>query len=315
MKETLSLLFRDIEHDIGTRELNKLVFEAFLETIENYDIKKIDDFRQVFSEILEAVNETKPKFSIIIDHISTLYQHLRELLRSHPEKKSDQEWIKQELRKKADEIVKKDRESRKKLLENAYKNINVEGKRILIFDHSHTVQDVLTYLHNKGQRFKVIIAEQDMEKTEENIAALDKSDIPFEVVPAYMLSHYDEQVDILFFGGVTFKSTYDFVVDTGTLAIISEFHLDNKPIIMFMTTSKFALWEAQKRTEIFSHPHMRKHSKKPIEYQRLKFSHDRAPVDLFTKIVTDEGVFTSQELKKLYDKKFVERKKLAKKKH
>ena len=160
--------------------------------------------------------------------------------------------------------------------------------------------------------FRVILGEQDIEKTETIIEALDKAGIPFQVVPSYMLSHVDEEIDVLFFGCVTLKSTYQFVMDPGSAAIVSEFHIEKKPIYLFSTTSKFALWKAEPRHAVYAHKHMRKHTTRPIRFERLKFSHDRVPLDLFTSVITEIGIFTPDELKEVYNKKFDERKKWRK---
>ncbi|MBI4232271.1 hypothetical protein HY605_03490 [Candidatus Peregrinibacteria bacterium] len=304
MKEILSKLFREIEHDIGTRELNTLVFESLIGAIKNFEFKDVESFKIAFEKIIEDISSTEPKISIVIDHCCELYHHFLKILNTHQTSNFTAEHIIEELIKRAEQVKHKDAKARIKLLQNAGDFLDIENKKILIYDHSHTVQDVLIYLKNEGKHFNVIIAEQDLEKTEENIASLHSAKIPFKVVPAYMLSYYDDEVDMLFFGALTFKNTYDFVLDTGSLALISEFHLSNKATYLFMTTSKFALWKSEKKTEIFTHPHFRKHSKKEIEYQRMKFSHDRVPSDLFSKIITDEGVFSPDELKKLYDQKF-----------
>ena len=76
------------------------------------------------------------------------------------------------------------------------------------------------------------------------------------------------------------------------------------PVYMFINTSKFSLWKSKKRGEIFIHRHQRKHHSKPIEYERIKYSHDRVPAKLFSKIITDEGVLNPEQLQELYKKRF-----------
>ena len=95
-----------------------------------------------------------------------------------------------------------------------------------------------------------------------------------------------------------------FVMDPGTHSIISEFHVENIPAYMFIDTSKFSLWESKERGEIFIHKHLRQHHSKPIEYERIKYSHDRVPVKLFKKIITDEGVLNPGQLKELFDERY-----------
>ena len=44
---------------------------------------------------------------------------------------------------------------------------------------------------------------------------------------------------------------------------------------------------------------------KPIEYNRIKYSHDRVPLNLFHKIITNEGVLSHSMLKKSYQKHYL----------
>jgi len=304
--ETLSNLFRTIEHDLGTRDLNNLTLQAFRTTIRQTKMDSLHEFCEKFKELLLAIKSTQPRFAIIIEHFYRLYTFIFELTEKHP----DMPWhqAKEKLIHHISELEKEDRREKKQLLEQA-KKIQAEGKTILIFDHSHTVQDALALLWREGQRFQVVVAEQDIEKTETIIEALARNNISFQVVPSYMLSHVEEQIDILFFGAVTFKSDDNFVMDPGSAAIIAEFHLHKKPTYMFMTTSKFALWQAQPRHGVFSHRHTRKHTQKPIFFERLKFSHDRVPLHFFTHIVTETGIVSPSAFKKIYKDKYAERKK------
>ena len=184
--------------------------------------------------------------------------------------------------------------------------LSVEGKTILIHDHSHTVHDVLTHLKNIGRKFNVVIAEQDHEKTNYNIDRMHAAGISFRVVPAYMLSHIHKQVDMLFFGALTLKDTMDFVMDPGTDSLIAEFNSDGIHSYMFIDTAKFSLWKSQKRDAIFIHEYLKKHVDDITEYVRVKYSHDRVPAKFFKKIITNEGVFSPIQLKRLFDKKFKE---------
>ena len=72
---------------------------------------------------------------------------------------------------------------------------------------------------------------------------------------------------------------------------------------MFISSKKFSLWKSKKRSEIFIHKHKREHHEKEIEYERIKYSHDRVPVSLFKKIITNEGIYTPAGLERLFNEK------------
>jgi translation initiation factor eIF-2B subunit alpha len=297
--DLFSKLFRELEAEIGTRDLARLVIAALDSSVKNLRIKNVGDFCKQFDCLVEILSNTEPKFGVLNFHFASMQQHFKESL-CHADC-SEKKWKRYASR----EIVKIEKNAKrhkKELLNNAGK-LDVEGKTILIHDHSHTVQDVLSHYKKMGKNFKVIIAEQNFEKTYSNIERMFEEDIPFRVVPSYMLSHMHSEIDMLFFGGLTLKDTMNFVMDPGTHSVISEFNLEHTPIYMFIDTSKFSLWKSKKRGEIFIHSHKRKHHSKDIEFNRVKYSHDRVPLSLFKKVITNEGVFSNGELKKLFEKR------------
>ncbi len=296
--ELLSNLLRKLEANIGTRDVLNMLLLSLLDSFKNLEVKNSQDFYCQFKELAFVLSQTEPKFGIINYHIANLLRKFSEQICI----KGEKDWLKFATNE-IENILKNGEQGKKALMKYADK-LNVEGKTILIHDHSHTVQDVLAHLKYSGRKFNVIIAEQNFDKTQSNIERLTSAEIPFQVVPSYMLSHIHEQIDMLFFGALTLKDTMDFVMDPGTHGIISEFHIVHKPVYMFIDTSKFSLWKSQKRTEVFMRKHEYEHSTKNIKYEKIKYSHDRVPAELFHKIVTNEGVFDLKGIKALFDKKF-----------
>lgn len=294
--EIFSRLLREIEMEIGSRDLADLVFKSLISAVKNLDVKDVDCFNEEFLKMLKLVTQTEPRYGILNYYFVKLSKFTQTTI--CPDGKCRIKW-KQIFIKEVEEILKHGRQQGDEILKQAEK-VDVEGKTILIHDHSHTVQDVLVHYKNMGKHFRVIIAEQSSEKTQDNIERMHTAEIPFQVVPSYMLSHLHGEIDMTFFGAVTMKSTMDFVMAPGDHSLISEFHVIGVPIYMFVDTSKFSLWEAKKKMEVFMHKHERQHHSKPITYERIKYSHDRVPVDLFTKIVTNAGVFDPPGIKKLF---------------
>jgi translation initiation factor 2B subunit (eIF-2B alpha/beta/delta family) len=312
MVDRFSTIMGAIERDIGTKDLSLLILYALRDSIKNYRGATLESLETQLKEIIHIINNTEPKYAIVIDNIFSVYKKIIELIKIH-NKNHHHKFIyyKKSIIKTIDGLIKNADKERKLILQSA-SNINLQNKTILIHDHSRTVQDVLWYLKKQKQKFKVVIAEQDMEKTLFNVEALTKHKIPFQVVPAHMLSNIEDEINMCFFGALTLKSTYDFVVDTGTNAIISEFHLKEKPIYIFMSVSKFSLWKAKKKMITNKEIDTRKHPSKKIQFERFKFSHDRVPLSSVDFTVTDQGIFKEHELKKLYQQKFKEHEILTK---
>ncbi len=297
--EHFSSLFRELEVEIGTRDLTELLLKALILSIKTFKGDNFDAFCKQFNELAEIISNTEPKFGILIYHFSKIQKEFNnKYCATLPTKK----W-KGILITRINQILIESKDEARKLLEHARSEIDVEGKTILIHDNSHTVQDVLVHFKRKGKKFKVIIAEQSFDKTHNNIERMHVAKIPFQVVPAYMLSHIHEDIDMLFFGALTLKENMNFVMNTGTHGIISEFKMEGVPIYMFINARKFSLWKSKTRLGVFMHKHKRMHHSKPIEYERIKYSHDRVPAKMFKKIITNAGVFGAAGLKKLFKEK------------
>jgi translation initiation factor 2B subunit (eIF-2B alpha/beta/delta family) len=299
MQNTLSSLLRDLEMEMGTHRMCIMTLDALKEALLNYRKQGHHHFKKSLYLILDLVSHTEPRFAILIDSI----YKIMEMAESMNEDDSM-----------ADLCLEIDRISASYQLEKLHmvrnaEAIDMEGKNVLIYDHSHSVQDVLTAARNRGLQFNIIVAEQDLHKSADNIAFLHDHQIPYQVVPSYMLSHVDDMVDMAFFGGVTFQENHNFIMDPGSKSIISHLHLENKPIYIFMTTSKFSLWKLDSPSyEVYSKPHRRRHHHwEHIEYERLKFSHDRVASNLISHVVTEKAVYRPAQLIRLFNKLFQSR--------
>ncbi|MBU0982182.1 translation initiation factor eIF-2B [Patescibacteria group bacterium] len=307
--EQFSKLFREIEIDLGATSLSILVLESLYKAVQGLKGQDHHHFFEQFQELTQNIESTEPKYAIIIDsfyHILRL-AYVEEVI--HPE----QGWPlgKKKFLEQLESMIKEKKEEKQKIVKQSEK-INFSGKNILLYHHSGTVEAVLAAAKKKRKKFNVIVAEQDPDKTGETIAFLHNKKIPFRVVPSHTISHIMDEIDMLFMGALTLKSSNDFVMDTGSNGLVLQFDHAKKPIYVFISTKKFSLWKSEKRSEVFTHTSQRQLHEKAISFERIKFSHDRVEMDLFTKIITEEGIFTPEQLKKFYDERLEERIKLEK---
>lgn len=304
-KNRLSSLFREVEIEVGSTELSLWAIQSLREAVQSFSAQNFHDFFKQLHKLCERINTTEPKFATIIDGFEEVLKMAYDQEIHHPE--TNYPFNKKSFLKCLDRIIRDKKNEQTDLIRHAL-NLDVTNKGVLVFDHSRTVQAALKTLWQKGQKFTVIVAEQDPEKTNSLIETLSETQIPFKVVPSYMVSHLSDNIDMVFLGGVTLKNTMDFVMDTGSSAIVSQFHLLEKPIYTFISTKKFSLWMSKKRHEIYQHSDQRKHHSKPISFERIKFSHDRVPIKLFSKIITEKGIFTPKQIEDLFLKQFKQRK-------
>jgi translation initiation factor eIF-2B subunit alpha len=292
-----SQLFRELEAEIGTQDLADLLLQALVVSIKAFKADDKSSFCDQFNDLVKIISNTEPRFGILI---YCFFKLRKEFQNGYFQKLPEKKW-KRVILKRVKEILREFRKEIKKLVENS-DEIDVDGKTILIHDNSRTVRNVLAHYKKMGKKFKVIIAEQDYDKTHNNIERMHKLGIPFQVIPSYMLSHIHDTIDMVFFGGLTLKDTMNFVMNPGTHGIISEFLVEGTPVYMFINTTKFSLWKARKKVDVFMHKHKRAHHTKEIQYERVKYSHDRVPHTMFEKIITNKGAFTPNDLKKFFDK-------------
>ena len=297
MNTILSDLFRKIEADIGTHEFCVLVLEALKNALKQYKFKSNNDFIQHLLQVFELIKTTQPRYAILLD---SFYKFLK-----FYEKQKGPKSIKA-LIDELERIKISYKLEGHQMIDSAGQNIDTKNKNILIYDHSHSVQHVLEFFMKKHGSFNVIIAEQDLNKTEDNILFCHNLGIPYRVVPSYMLAQIDEIIDMVFFGAVTFQEGYKFVMDPGAKSIISHFKLEEKPIYVFMTTSKFSLWNVSgaKQTIYSVRNKRRHHCEHAIEFERIKFSHDRVPLELIDHICTEKGMYSPAGLQNMFDAMF-----------
>lgn len=304
-REKISKLFLDIESEVGITGMDDIALTALCRAIHDFQENGEDDFFQQFYDLFETVKNTQPRIAIIIDH----FFHLWNILCAAKEEKHPEGHLFWERK-----IIQGIREFRKGIREEKKKMIKTGSNQvhnndvILIHSISSSVMGSLSRAKKKGKKFKVIIAEQEIEKTQKMIELLTKNRIHFQVVPEYMLSHVEAEVTKVFLGAVTLNSNLHVVGDAGMNAIVSEFHLREKPIYLFMLTRKFSLWESRESHHRYKVTHTMTHGYRPISFERIKFSHDRVPLNLFNFIITERGKMDNESVSDLYNKNFVDRK-------
>ncbi|MDP2690895.1 MAG: hypothetical protein Q8O95_00620 [bacterium] len=304
-RQKITELFLQIEGEVGATGLNGMVLLALEKAVHNFHEKGDEDFFAQFYELLDLVKNTEPRIALVIDN---LYEVWKALLvakeKNHPE--GHLYWEKQVLSaiKCSHKIAKEEGKKITKYGVSEIRNNDV----ILIHSVSRTVLDVLFAAKKIGKDFRVIIAEQESEKTHYLIEVLSRHDIRFQVVPEYMLSHIESEITKIFLGGITINNQMNVVGDAGSNAIVSEFHLRNSPIYLFISTRKFSLWKSRASHHAYKVKSMRSFANAvPITFERIKFSHDRIHLKFYDWIISEKGKMDAKATQQLYQQKFDER--------
>lgn len=303
-REKISKLFLTIESEVGTTRLNDMVLMGLKKAIHDFREKGEEDFLQQFYELLEAVKNTSPRIALIIDHFFHIWNVLNDA-KKQTHSASHLYWEKKIVE--ALKSFAEDAKQEKKKMVKAGVSAMAKNDVILIHSISGSVLDTLIEAKRKGKDFEVIVAEQESEKTQQIIELLAKKKISFKVVPEYMLSHVEADITKVFLGAVTINSEMNVVCDAGSNAIVSEFHLSNKPIFLFISTRKFSLWKARSEHHHYKVKSTQTLSCAPVQFQRLKFSHDRVPLSYYDAVVTELGRMKPDEVQEIYEKKYKDR--------
>lgn len=288
-----------MEREHGTRDTCVHFLECLKEALRYTDFCSTDDLKKQFTDFYELFTHMKPRMAIIQNYMDDILEHMLENPSDDPTALVQTMVL---------EIEQADEDNAKRniqLVKEACKLVS-KGDRILIHNHSHTVLDVLDKSFDAKKKFEVIVAEQDATRTLDCIKYLKDHDIPFVVVPEFMLSFLEQDISCMLIGAVTLKHDMHFVVNAGTKAVVSEMNAAKIPVYLMLSTNKFSYWETKKAHQTQKTIKNIPHPDGTFTYERIKFSHDRLPMDQITKIVTEEGIFTPEELKKVYKTKLAE---------
>jgi len=299
--DNTSSLFREVESSFGTRDFCYLALDSFSKSINTF-VGTTDEFYEQIKQLLFIVKNTSPRISLLIFMFFQIFEEFTKA-RQFESYLEDQKKILSDI---IDKVRYERQRSMRKLI-SASKGIIENGDVVLLHVMSHTVFDIIKQAKINKIKFRVILSEQEPKKTASIIRFLIKKKINFQVIPEYLLAHIENEITKVIVGGVTLNSSFDIISDAGSQSLISEMHYHEIPIFVAMTTDKFSLWKAEHKHHRYkSSTHKLSHG---VEYDKLVFSHDRYPISMVTKFITNKGVMTPEEVKNIYNKLFKERKK------
>ena len=132
---------------------------------------------------------------------------------------------------------------------------------------------------------RVVIVE-DIITTGEILSILNENQIDFEVIPEYDLVHYFDKITKLFIGTQALTNDNYLICDPGTSNIVSECHIHEIPIYLFLKTLKFSHYPAADQN-IRKNSYQDEHN--GIEYDYSIHSNDIINLKLISNIITEQG--------------------------
>ena len=130
------------------------------------------------------------------------------------------------------------------------------------------------------------------------INILNENNIDFEVIPEYDLIHYFDKITKLFIGTQALTNDNYLICDPGTSNVVSECHIHNIPIILFLKTLKFSHYPV-------THQNVRKNNFQDehdgVEYSFSINSNDIIKLELISHIITEKGEITKDQIPTILD--------------
>ncbi len=297
-----ALLIR-LEQERGTRETCSQMLSCLREALAFTKFRSAEDMCRQFDAFYDMFMHMKPRMAII-------QNYLDQLVESHLcHSKGTLESLQSILLKDIDAAERDIAERGKALAKNMAAALP-NHSHILIHSNSRSVRDALEAASHTHKKFDVIIAEQEASRTLEIAKDLTRRKIPFVVVPEYMLGCIEMDITCMFIGGVTLKKDMHVIVDPGTKAVVSEMNVANIPVYLLITTNKFSYWDTRIAHQTLKSVRTVADPEKTISFERIKFSHDRLPLQQVTHVVTEEGIFSPASLEQCYKQKLEEYRRL-----
>lgn len=278
-KEILYRLVRDHEDVMGASRAAMLAIEAFIKSIQQLRCT-IDQVRELYLELAEAIKNTEPKIVPLIHLIEEFEKEIE------PAFGEDLEQIRNEAVRILTDKLEKIRTRVGQVIEEGLSHIR-KGDVILVHTASKDVLNMLVMAREVFQkRFSVLVLKQDFVKTKQLIRALDRAGVDLTVVPEYNLTHCLDRANKLFIGAVSITRDMKVVTAIGTANIVGLCHLNRIPVYLFATTLKIS---HQDSSEHRIHTKVEPKSHDDCTYSLTTHSHDLLDLNLVDILVTEDG--------------------------
>ena len=178
------------------------------------------------------------------------------------------------------------------LVEKSVKWID-DSDFIVIHSIEENIEHLIPAAKKRGVNFKILVLKQDITTTGKILNILNDHQIEFEVIPEYDLIHYFNKITKLFIGTQALTNDNNIICDPGTSNIVSECHIHEIPIYLFVKTLKFSHYPATDQN-------IRKNSYKDehegIEYEYSIHSNDIIKLKFISHIITELGNITVDQI-------------------
>jgi len=283
-QHTIDKLFRDLIRVYSTSATSMIGLESIQTAIKEL-VCKDSDLTTEIRKLSDAVKNTQPRM-FPLDNLMLIFdKEIQSLLNENQLTKESVAKILKKLKIRLasdmDTLVKKGLE----WIE--------DDDFIVIHSIEENIEHLIPEAKKMGVDFKILVLKQDIVTTGKILNILNNNQIKYEVIPEYDLVHYFDKITKLFIGTQALTNDNYLICDPGTSNIVSECHIHNIPIVLFLKTLKFSHYPAADQN-ILKNSYKDEHN--GVEYSFSIHSNDIIKLELISHIITEKGEITKDQI-------------------
>ena len=281
---TINKLFRDLIRVYSSSKTSLIGLDSFRTAIKELICSK-NEFGKEILKLSNTIKNTQPRMFPLDNLMLILDEKIKSL-------KSENNLSPKSICEIIDEFKRQLQMDLNDLIKEGVQTIE-NGDFIVIHSIEENIEHLIPTAKKSGMNFKIMVLKQDIATTKEILNILNENQIEFEVIPEYDLVHYFDKITKLFIGTQALTSDNHLICDPGTSNIVSECHIHEIPIYLFLKTLKFSHYPA-------SDQNIKKNSYKDthddIEYDFSIHSNDIIKLNLIDHIITEKGDIPLEDL-------------------
>lgn len=285
-RDILNRLVREHEEVAGSSRATLLALQAFIAAIQELRCKA-EQTQAQYTELTDAIKSTHPKIIPLI--------HLLEEFESEmqPVFGSDIDTIREKalavLQAKYDALQAKSG----KIIELGLTCLD-RGDTLVVHTINMNVIRIITLAHEVMEKdLNVIVLQQDPATTKRVVDPLRQSNVPYQAVPAYALTHFIGKAKKMICAALSITADQKVVAPVGTASVASLCHFHKIPVYLFANTLKFAHGQSQDQQ---IHQETVTMAKDTDPYQLTTYSHDVMDLKMVDYLITEEGIYPKDQI-------------------
>ena len=288
-QHTIDKLFRDLSRVYSTSATSIIGLDSIKAAIEEL-VCNDSDLATEIRKLSDAVKNTQPRMFPLDNLMLILDKKIQSLTDEKQLTKESVNMILKSFRIR----LQSDLDA---LVENGVGWIK-DDDFIVIHSIEENIEHLIPEAKNRGINFKIMVLKQDIVTTGKILKILNNNQIEYEVIPEYDLVHYFDKITKLFIGTQALTNDNYLICDPGTSNVVSECHIHNIPIILFLKTLKlshYPVTDQNIRKNSFQDEH------DGVEYSFSIQSNDFIKLELMSHIITEKGEITKDQIPNILD--------------